>query len=109
MIATLRYRASLKAKTLTPDGGGGYSESWDTVALVWCAIEPLSGDDVLSADRLESRIRHRLLVRRGTNASAGNRMVVGDRIFAVHAVLDEGAHAALLALACEEIPQGDGT
>ena len=104
MIGELNQRASIEAKTLTADGGGGYSESWDVVATVWVSITPNSGGDVFGPDQAESRVRHKIMLRRTTVVAAGQRVVVGSRTFRIHAVLDEGPNATLMNLLCEELP-----
>ncbi len=103
MLSTLDQRASLLARTLTPDGGGGFSESWDVFAVVWIALQPLGATDSVGAARLESRVRHRIVLRRRTDLAAGQRIQVGARVFRVHAVLDDGARAAYVSLLCEEL------
>ena len=103
MLSTLNQRATLVARTLTPDGGGGFSESWDAFAAVWIALTPLAATDTAGADRLESRVRHRIALRRRTDLAAGQRVLVGARSFRVHAVLDEGAASSYLTLLCEEL------
>ena len=108
MLSTLNQRATLLARTLAPDGGGGFSESWDVFASVWIALSPLSATDTPGAAHLESRIRHRVTLRRRGDLAAGQRVATGGRTFRVHAVLDEGAHAAYVALLSEELP-GDPT
>ena len=71
MIGTLDQRAQLQALTLTPDGGGGYSEAWETFATVWVSLKPQSGGDVFGPDAVELRIRHRVTLRRRTDVAAG--------------------------------------
>ena len=104
MIGELNQRASIVARTLTPDGGGGYTESWDVVATVWVSVAPNSGGDVFGPDQTESRVRHRIALRRTTIVAAGQRVIVGARTFRIHAVLDEGPNATLMTLLCEELP-----
>ena len=104
MIGQLNQRASVLAQTLTPDGAGGYSAAWIIVATVWAKIAPLSGSDAVRADRLESRARHKITVRRANIYSAGQRLQVGARLFALHGLLDDGAPDPLLTLLCEELP-----
>ena len=103
-IGTLNQRATVLAQTLTADGGGGYSASWDVVATVWARLEPLSGADRYSAGRLESRARHKITVRRSNIYAAGQRLQIGTRLFALQALLDDGAPDPLLTLLCEELP-----
>ncbi len=103
MLSTLNQRATLVACTLTPDGGGGFSESWDAFATVWIALLPLGASDTEGAARLESRVRHRIALRRRTDLAAGQRVQLGGRTFRVHAVLDAGARDAYVSLLCEEL------
>jgi len=104
VIGELNQRAALQAHVLTPDGGGGFSESWQTFASVWVAVAPIGGNDALSADALQSRVRHRILLRRRGDLAAGQRVVVGARRFKVQGMLDEGPQAATVTLLCEELP-----
>ncbi len=102
MLSTLTQRATLVARTLTPDGGGGFTESWDVFATVWAALQPQGATDTVGADRLESRIRHRIVLRRRLDLAAGQRVEFANRSFRIHAVLDRGAREATVTLLCEE-------
>ncbi|MEJ0043118.1 MAG: phage head closure protein [Rhizomicrobium sp.] len=104
MLSRLNQRATLLARTLTPDGGGGFAESWSAFAAVSLALEPLGATDEPNADRLESRIRHRITLRRRGDLAAGQRVTVGARTFRVHAVLDPGPRQAFVTLNVEELP-----
>ena len=104
MIGGLDQRASLQAKVLTPDGGGGYAESWQTFASVWVRVAPIGAGDTFGPDAVESRVRPRLALRRRTDVAAGQRVLVGARSFKVHALLDEGPRASTVTLLCEELP-----
>jgi SPP1 family predicted phage head-tail adaptor len=104
MIGTLNQRALLLANTLTPDGGGGFSDNWEAFASAWVAVEPIGGGDAFGPDRLEARVRHRIALRRRGDVAAGQRVQVGSRQFRIHTVLDEGLQASLMTLLCEELP-----
>ncbi|HEY0106685.1 MAG TPA: phage head closure protein [Rhizomicrobium sp.] len=104
MLSTLTQRAALLASTLTPDGGGGFAQSWEAFASVWIALEPLGAADAVGADHLQSRVRHRITLRRRPDLAAGQRVAVGARLFRVHAVLDDGPRAAAITLLAEELP-----
>ena len=104
MIGGLDQRASLQAKVLTPDGGGGYAESWQTFASVWVSVSPVGAGDAFGPDALESRVRHRLTLRPRSDLAAGQRVLVGARSFKVHALLDEGPRASTVTLLCDELP-----
>ena len=102
MIGKARQRAILEAKVLTADGGGGYSESWQAYATVWAELHPARGRETVEAGRTESRISHRLVIRRRTDVSANHRVQIGARIFAIFAVIDEGPQALWMSLLCTE-------
>ena len=104
MISSLNQRALLLANTLTPDGGGGFSDNWEAFATVWVVVEPIGGSDAFGPDRLEARVRHRVMLRRRSDVAAGQRVQVGSRLLRIHTVLDEGPEAALMTLLCEELP-----
>jgi SPP1 family predicted phage head-tail adaptor len=103
MLSQLNRRVALEAQTLTPDGGGGYSAHWDTIATVWAAIEPIGGTDVFGPDAGEARVRTRITIRRRTDVLAGMRVNDGGRLFAIKAVLDDGPQAQFLILTTEKI------
>jgi len=104
MLSTLDQRAALQVNTLTPDGGGGFTETWETVAMVWVKIAPASAADTFGPDALESRARHRVTLRRRTDIAAGQRLAVAARTFKIHGLLDEGPRAPFITLLCEELP-----
>ena len=103
MLSKLNQRVTLEAQTLTPDGAGGYGASWDTIALVWAAIEPVSGADVFGPDASESRVRTRITIRRRTDVLAGMRVNANGRVFQIKAVLDKGPRVQFLTLVTEQI------
>ena len=102
MLSELNQRATLFARTLPPDGGGGFTESWDAFATAWIALKPRDATDLVTAGKLESRVRHIVTLRRRTDLAAGQRLTVGPRTFRIRAVLD--AHQTLTTLHVEELP-----
>lgn len=104
MLSTLTQRATLLARTLTPDGSGGFGESWSAFAAVWVALTPLTATDTLGAAHLESRVRHKIVLRRRRDLAAGQRVLVGQRVLRVHGVVDDGPRAPFVTLQCEELP-----
>lgn len=102
LIGALRLRCTLEVKATVADGGGGVSETWEPYALVWAELVPSSGTESIEAGRVESRASHRLNVRRRTDVSATHRVRIGDRVFAIVALIDQGPHAFWMTLLIEE-------
>jgi len=105
MLSQLNQRADLLAPAQTPDGAGGFTESWNAFATVWCALAPASGNDTFGPDALESSVRAKIEIRRHSDVAAGQRVAIGTRLFAIHAVLDAGPADPLVTLDCEELPK----
>jgi SPP1 family predicted phage head-tail adaptor len=103
MLSSLKQRATLLAKTLVPDGGGGFTESWQTIAAAWVEITPLGASEKFGPDALETRIRHRITLRARSDVVAGMRLTTASRSFAIRAVERCEASNPLLTLLCEEL------
>ena len=102
MIGELNQRVRILAQTRDPDGVGGYSESWNVVATLWADVESRAGNNVYAADALQSRVQHRVTIRRNAAVSVGMRASVGTLTLTIHAMLDDGS--PLITLLCEELP-----
>ncbi len=102
MIGEMNQRVRILAQTRAPDGGGGYSESWNAVATIWADVEPCTGDNVFAADALQSRVEHRLTIRRNAAVSVGMRAALGALTLVIQTILDDGG--PLITLICEGLP-----
>jgi SPP1 family predicted phage head-tail adaptor len=104
MLAHLNQRATLLSRVLTPDGGGGFTESWQTVGQAWIKITPIGTEQTFGPDTRETRIRHRIVLRARDDVVAGMCLVTDGRTFAIRAVLDREAMNPFLTMLCEELP-----
>ena len=84
----LRHPLALQQATATPDGAGGFAESWTTVATVFGRIEPLRADSFSRADQIMEEVTHRITIRHRANVSAGMRFSAGGRVFEIVTVHD---------------------
>ena len=103
-IGSLDTRASLQALARTPDGGGGFDESWSEIASVWVQVDATGGSDAVGAERNEARTKYRVTMRRRADVAAGQRIVTSAHTLIVHTVLDDGARARAMTLLCEDAP-----
>jgi len=104
MLSSLKQRAALQSRTLVPDGGGGFTENWQTIAAAWVEIVPLGANEKFGPDLLETRIRHRITLRARSDVVAGMRLATASRSFTIRVVLEREASNPLLTLLCEELP-----
>ena len=100
----LRRRAHLEAPTDTPDGSGGASPGWLSVAEHWIALLPVSGKEAYEGGRETPTITHRILLRcpRTLRPRPDQRFVVGPRVFAIRAVFDRDGRGRFLTCLVEE-------
>jgi SPP1 family predicted phage head-tail adaptor len=75
----LDQRITLQSLALVSDGGGGSTETWSNVAILWAKVVPMSGRERLHADQLESPANYRVTIRRRTDITAGKRKPLNIR------------------------------
>jgi SPP1 family predicted phage head-tail adaptor len=102
-IASLCERLLLEQPVRTPDGGGGASIAWETVAELWAHVRPISGEERLRHDQLAGRLTHEVWIRSRPGVAPAMRFRQGARILEIVAVLSTPNHAHLKCL-CEERP-----
>jgi SPP1 family predicted phage head-tail adaptor len=101
-IGELRHRLELQAPVETPDGAGGVTRGWESLGQVWAAIEPVSMNDVVAADKRLGRITHRIVIRRRSEIVTTHRFVLGQRIFVLLSVREADERGRFLECLAEE-------
>lgn len=61
--AMLDQRVTLKRKTRTADGMGGYTTAFATIATVWAHVRPLSGREREQSQRLNAQSNYLIVIR----------------------------------------------
>jgi SPP1 family predicted phage head-tail adaptor len=82
----MRHRAELQAKTMAPDGSGGYTTTWTKSRDLWCQIRPLSGVQRLEAMRRQSSVTHEIYARYAADIAPTMRIVHGGVAYNIEAV-----------------------
>lgn len=101
-IGDFRHRLTLQAADEIEDGAGGVTRTWEAIGQVWAAIEPLSLDDKLLADKRLGVLTHRFLLRHRTDVTLSHRFVLGLRVFIIRALRDPDQRGRLLECLVEE-------
>lgn len=99
----LRHRITLQQVTRTPDGIGGYTETWTDVATVWAAVEPLRGRELFDAEQVQSEITHRVRIRYRSGVDSSMRVRFGARLFRIQSVIDVDERHREIQLMCQEV------
>lgn len=102
MASRLRQRVTLETPVLTAEAGGHFNQTWQTVARVWAAIEPLNGAELWFGEQLEGRINHRITLRYRNDLTSAMRIVFGERIFNIRSVHCPSEAREILVISAEE-------
>jgi SPP1 family predicted phage head-tail adaptor len=84
----LRHRLVLEAPVETDDGAGGVTRSYENIATIWAAIEPLALAEQIAAEALGARLTHRIVIRTGFDVTLRHRFKPGSRTFRIAAIRD---------------------
>ena len=71
MIADMKHRMTIRQPVLTPDGAGGFSESWQDVATVYAAITPRAAGEQLKYGQIEATVTYQVVMRYRTDITSG--------------------------------------
>lgn len=93
----LRHRVSVEASTETRDAHGGPIRTWAASEVVWAAVRPLAGRELIEAQQVQPRVTHRVTMRYLPSLTASKRIIYGDRTFEIQAVMhtDERGHETI--------------
>ena len=102
-IGDLRDRLVLEYAKHTPDGAGGHTTSWASLADVWADITTRSGHESIDAGGIKGRLTHDIVVRPRFEITPSRRFRFNARLFHIHAVhaLDNRGWRAMCL--CEEL------
>jgi SPP1 family predicted phage head-tail adaptor len=98
----LNRRLVLEEPVETPDGAGGVTRSFATVATVWAELVPLSARGDVVAAETGATVTHRIRVRGGWPITTRHRLRAGTRIFRIVTLRDADATGRFLEIHAEE-------
>lgn len=85
---SFRRRVTLQDEVEVPDGCGGFTISWVSLADIWAQISPVKSQQILRADNIGHEISHTVLVRKVGSIRQGMRFLFGSRVFQIISVYD---------------------
>ena len=98
----LATRLQLQGVEETPDGQGGASRSWSTVAALWGKVEPVSALGRELAGQEGQVVTHRIYLRARPDVAVGMRLVKLQRTFRIKAMHDPDESGRYVVCLCEE-------
>ena len=105
-IGLMRHRVAIANPTRTPDGDGGYTDTWVAAdpSPVWARIEPATASNTerLIGNTIEAPISHIVTLRWHAGVTARSRLTYEGREFNVRGTQNVQERDRWLVLACEE-------
>jgi SPP1 family predicted phage head-tail adaptor len=98
----LRLRLLLEHATASPDGAGGSTLAWSSVAAVAADVTPIKAEEQPRGEGLADMVLHRIVVRHRDDVEPGDRFRLGARTFLILAVSDPAEDGRYLACLAEE-------
>jgi SPP1 family predicted phage head-tail adaptor len=98
-----QHRVSIEERVQKRDEYGAPVESWETVATVWAAIEPISGREQLQGKQLNADVTTRIRMRYRTGISAVMRVTWGAHVYNILNVIHYRTSSRELILECREV------
>ncbi|MBA4543852.1 phage head closure protein [Thermoactinomyces daqus] len=94
-ISDLRHRITIQQKTTTRDAEGNVRESWNDVATVWAAFEPMTSRwrEFLQAAAINAESFVRFRIRYRSDVTSAMRILYAGRQFDIVETIDlNGRH-----------------
>ena len=98
----LRHRLVLEAPVETPDGAGGVTRSYATLATVWAKVTPVAARGDVDADDLAAAVTHRIVIRARTDMTTRHRFRLGARIYRIVALRDQDGCGRFTEISAQE-------
>jgi SPP1 family predicted phage head-tail adaptor len=92
----------LEAPVEIPDGAGGVTRTYESVATLWAAVMPMSAREQSEADRRGMSVTHRIDLRFSADITSQHRFRDGDRVFRIVSLRDRDGRKRFLRVEAEE-------
>ncbi|MDK2986534.1 MAG: hypothetical protein PWQ96_2178 [Clostridia bacterium] len=99
-IGELRDKVTIQEYIQTPDGYGGFSETWQDKYTVWANIKPLRGREYFEMQKIQSEITHKITIRYRSDINTSNRIRYKDQILNIKSVIDIDNRHRYLEIMC---------
>ena len=83
-IAELNKRIVIEEYSRTPDGQGGFVETWATFATVWAKIKPVEQKERIFGQQVSPLTTHKITIRKLNNINSKMRITHEGRIFQIN-------------------------
>lgn len=84
----LRHRVELQVRSLSQDDFGETVEAWTTQAIVWAAVEPLTGARYMAAKQANADVTGTVRIRYREGVAPTMRLLWGTRVLRIVSIIN---------------------
>lgn len=99
----LRHRVTIQSPVQSQNETGEVELAWVDLCSLWASVEPLTGRELLRADRVESELTHRVRLRHDSRVSSRLRIVHESRTLEIVSVANQDERNEQLEVMCREV------
>ena len=97
----LNSRVTIQSQSSTQDAAGQPVLTWTDMATVWANVRHPRGAESIQADAETSIVKASIRIRKRTGITSAMRVVFGDRVYSIKAVLPDDVELDKMDLVCE--------
>lgn len=95
-FAAMRQQVTIQAVSRTPDGQGGFTESWVDGDTVWASVEQKKAWEKFQAQQEQTPVVWAVTIRYRGDVTSASRLKYGTRVLWVKEVINRGEANAYL-------------
>lgn len=100
----LDQRVTIERVTYTQTGTGDVIETWNLLAEVWAAVEPLNGREYFAANSVQSETTTRIRLRYLADLNVVDRINHEGTLYNINSIINPRSGDAELVLMCRAQP-----
>lgn len=97
-----RHYMTVEAPKRTPDGRGGFSDTWIPRLRVWAKLSPVSARERIESDKVTMNVSHTIVIPYIDGFKPSWRLTKRSRVFEVVSILNTGERDEDLQILCKE-------
>jgi len=102
-IGKLRHYVAVKTASTSADSYGEEIETFATALSGWASIEPVSGQEIMSAQQQIGELTHKVRMRHNSAITVRARVYFGSRILEIVSVRNFQERGHWVEMMCKEI------
>lgn len=99
----LRCKVAIQSRSAGRNDFGEPEDKWNDIVITRASINPLSGQDFISAMKEQAAVTHKVTIRYNPAVRASMRVKYGERNFDILHVVDTWERHSEMVLMCKEL------